>query len=105
MSNYKRFSVSVRKSGKVIANEKRRKDIEKKIIKPFEVMKIKADNMTQFYQILRKTFGEFSHHRRHNNWVINFDNNNFKGEKEFIEIPNMYGAVETTVEEEVEESS
>ena len=75
MVDYKRFYVSVRNNNKIIATEKRRNDIDRRLIKPWEVMIIKADNMNDFFVKLKSTFGStFRHHRRHGSWIINFDN-------------------------------
>jgi len=114
MVEYKRFCVSVRNNGKVIATEKRKLDIDKRIIKPWEVMIIRADNMTEFYKKLTSTFGCFKHHRRRGNWIINYDSHELKNEESFHEVPKGYyskpkenkeNKEETKVEETTQEVS
>ena len=91
MVDYKRFSVSVRNSGRVIATEKRKNDIERKLIKPWEVMVIKADNMNEFFVKLKSTFGEnVRNNRRRGNWVISYDRMDLKNEESFHEVPQGY---------------
>lgn len=104
MVDYKRFYVSIRSNGRVIATEKRRNDIERKVIKPHEIMVIKSANMKEFYTTLKTTFGSFRHHRRRGNWIINYDGINLNNEKSFHVAPtNNYSdpssIVETTEEE------
>lgn len=79
MVEHKRFHISQRPDGRIIATEKRKNDIERKVIKPHEIMKIKSNNMNEFYQTMSSTFGKFTHHRRRNNWVVMYDTKNFNG--------------------------
>ena len=108
MVDYKRFYVSVRNSGRVIATEKRKNDIDRKLIKPWEVMVIKADNMNEFFVKLKSTFGEnVRNNRRRGNWVISYDRNDLKNEESFHEVPKGYSKPKENkkVEEKVEEAT
>ena len=112
MVDYKRFYVSVRNSGRVIATEKRKNDIDRRLIKPWEVMVIKADNMNDFFSKLKSTFGEnVRNNRRRGNWVISYDRNDLKNEESFHVVPQGYSKpkenkkVEEKVEEKVEVKS